>query len=70
VHPTGVRDAMPDHRPQSGVRHHIKEATRGWILVDDGLDIFPEKMKHLFSSYRCGTQGATTYREGIFAHVP
>jgi hypothetical protein len=61
---------MPDHRPETGIRHDIKEATRSGILIDNGLYVFPEKMKHLFSSYRCGTHGAMSDDKGIFVTSP
>jgi hypothetical protein len=63
-------NTVPDHRPKSRVRHNIEEAAGGRILTHDGLNIFPEKLKHFFSSYRCGTQGAITPDEGIFGYCP
>ena len=63
-------NTVPDHRPKPGVRHNIEEAAGGRILTYDGLNIFPEKLKHFFSSYRCGTLGAITPYIGIFRHCP
>jgi hypothetical protein len=70
THPKCTGNTVPDHRPKPGVRHNIEEAAGGWVLTNDGLNIFPEKFKHFFSSYRCGTQGAMSEGIGISRYYP